>query len=248
MKLQGIILAGGLGTRLRKSVPTLPKPMAPVAGRPFLSWLLDYLEEVGFDHIVLSIGYLGETVKEYFGNHYRSIDIEYSVESSPLGTGGATLGAIDKCRGNPFFVINGDTFLAHDYVAMHAHHLSTRATFTMAVRDVADVSRYGRIVLTDGKLISLEEKSAAGPGWVNTGVYLFDRSFFENLHMAAPCSLERDIVAPRLAQSNSQAFVARGYFIDIGIPTDYQRAQTELPNSVRAGILDSEDLPLRPLP
>lgn len=233
MNLEGIILAGGLGTRLRDTVPGLPKPMAPVGQQPFLAWLLDYLDSQGFDHIVLSIGYLGETITEYFGNRYRNISIDYAMEVSPLGTGGATLGAIGKCRGSPFFVINGDTFLALDYRAMHAQHITSQASFTMAAREVEDVSRYGRIVLDGTKLVSLEEKSAAGPGRANAGVYLFDRSFFADVRLAGPCSLERDIIAPSLLQSNCRAFTSKGYFIDIGIPADYQRAQIELANSVQ---------------
>lgn len=233
MNLEGIILAGGLGTRLRETVPGLPKPMAPVGQQPFLAWLLDYLEGQGFDHIVLSIGYLGETIREYFGNRYGNINIDYVVEASPLGTGGATLAAIGNCRGSPFFVINGDTFLAHDYRAMHAQHIISQARFTMAVREVEDVSRYGRVVLAGNKLVSLEEKSVAGPGRVNAGVYLFDRSFLADLRLAGPCSLERDIIAPSLSQPGCWAFASNGYFIDIGVPADYQRAQIELANSIQ---------------
>lgn len=239
MNLEGIILAGGLGTRLRDTVPGLPKPMAPVAQRPFLAWLLDYLEGQGFDHIVLSIGYLGRNISEYFGNRHGNINLDYVVEASPLGTGGAMLGASEKCRWNPFFVINGDTFLAQDYSAMHAQHTAAKASFTMAIREVEDVSRYGRIVLKGNKLVSLEEKSAAGPGQVNAGVYLFERSFIADVRLAAPCSLERDIIAPGLLQSNCQAFTSNGYFIDIGVPSDYQRAQLELANSIQSARLDN---------
>ena len=243
MKLEGIVLAGGLGTRLRDTVPGLPKPMAPIAGRPFLSCLLDYLGAEGFDHIVLSIGHLGTIISDYFGDRYRNIDISYALESSPLGTGGATLGAMGQCRENPFFVINGDTFLAHDYKAMHARHMAARANFSMAIRDVEDVSRYGRVVLEGDTPVRLEEKSAAGPGWVNAGVYLFDRSFFAGLHFDGPCSLERDIIAPGLSRANSRAFATSGYFIDIGVPADYQRAQVELANPVQAGHTDTSGIP-----
>lgn len=235
MKLEGIVLAGGLGTRLRDAVPGLPKPMAPVAGRPFLAWLLDFLQAEGFARVVLSTGYMAEAISACFGARHGDIAIEYAVEASPLGTGGATLAASNRCPGNPFFVINGDTFLAHDYRAMLARHQSAGAQFTMAVRSVGDVSRYGRVVLDGDRPVSLDEKSAVGPGWVNAGVYLLDRRFLSDLDPDQPCSLERDIIAPRLATHDCLACASNGYFIDIGVPAEYQRAQVELPAAVRAG-------------
>jgi len=228
LDLEGIILAGGLGTRLSDAVPGLPKPMVPVAGRPFLSLLLDYLDGAGFSHVILSVGHLAETIISHFGDRHGHIELEYAVESSPLGTGGAVLHAMARCRDDSFFVINGDTFLALDYTAMQTRHLASGADFTMAARDVADVSRYGRIVLTDGRPSCMEEKSAVGPGLVNAGVYIFERRFFAGLISDTPSSLERDIIAPRLPRVSSGIFATTGYFIDIGIPADYLRAQTEL--------------------
>jgi D-glycero-alpha-D-manno-heptose 1-phosphate guanylyltransferase len=231
MSMEAIVLAGGLGTRLRDTVPGLPKPMAPVAGRPFLCWLLDHLERAGFEHIVLSVGHLAESIIDHFGNRHGRIELEYAVESSPLGTGGAVLHAMAQCRQDSFFVINGDTFLALDYPAMQVAHLASGADFTMAVREVDDVSRYGRIILTNGRPSKMEEKSAVGPGLVNAGVYLFERRYLANIGGGTQCSLEKDIIAPRLARGCSGAFPTTGYFIDIGIPTDFLRAQTEMTHS-----------------
>lgn len=232
--MEVIILAGGLGTRLQAAVPDLPKPMAPIAGRPFLSWLLDYLGKQGVRHAILSVGYRHNDIIDHFGYCHGSITLSYAVENIPLGTGGAVLNALEYTRKNQVFIVNGDTFLALDYLAMLRHHEATESQFTMAVRQVNDISRYGRVVIQGSRLAGLEEKSAAGSGLINAGVYLFNRNLFSGQKLSKAFSLERDFLPARLGGTFASVFVASGYFIDIGVPEDYQRAKLELPAMLTA--------------
>lgn len=227
--MEAIILAGGLGTRLQAAVPDLPKPMAPVAGRPFLSWLLDYLGKRGFHHVILSVGYRHKDIVDYFGCRHGSITLSYALESTPLGTGGAILNALEQAKESQIFIINGDTFLALDYRAMLRHHEATSAQFTMAVRQMNDISRYGRVVTQGTRLVGFEEKSATGAGLINAGVYLFNRTIFSGHKLLKKFSLELDFLPALLDSTYVSIFVTAGYFIDIGIPEDYQRAKLELP-------------------
>lgn len=227
--MEAIILAGGRGTRLQAAVPGLPKPMAPVEGRPFLSWLLDYLGEQGFDHVILSVGYRHKDIIDHFGYRHGSIILNYAVEDTPLGTGGAVLKSLEHTEEGRVFIVNGDTFLALDYPAMLRYHEATGAQFTMSARQVNDVSRYGRVVTQGSRLVSLEEKSSAGMGLINAGVYLLNRTIFSGQKLPKTFSLERDFLPAQLDSTYVSIFVTPGYFIDIGVPEDYQRAQLELP-------------------
>lgn len=227
--MEVIILAGGLGTRLQNAVPDLPKPLAPIGGRPFLSWLLDYLEKQGVSHAILSVGYRHKDIVKHFGCRYGSISLSYAVEDMPLGTGGAVLNALKYLKEDLIFIVNGDTFLAMDYMAMLQHHEDTKAQITVAVRQVKDVSRYGRVVTQGTSLVSLEEKSPAGSGLINAGVYLLNRAIFSDKKFPESFSLERDFLPAQLDHECASFFVVPGYFIDIGVPDDYQRAQLELP-------------------
>ena len=227
--MEAIILAGGLGTRLQATVPDLPKPLAPIGGRPFLSWLLDYLEKQGISHVILSVGYRHKGIVKHFGCRYGSISLSYAVEDAPLGTGGAVLNALEYTEEGSIFIVNGDTFLAMDYLAMLRYHEATKAQLTMAVRQVNDVSRYGRVITQGQRLVSLEEKSSVGAGLINAGVYLLNRAIFSGQKLPEAFSLERDFLPAQLDRACASFFVTSGYFIDIGVPEDYQRAQLELP-------------------
>jgi D-glycero-alpha-D-manno-heptose 1-phosphate guanylyltransferase len=228
--MEAIVLAGGLGTRLRSRVADRPKPMAEVAGKPFLAWLLDYLGAQGVTAIVLSLGYRGEVIADYFGTHYRGLAIRYAVEETPLGTGGAIRLALGESRQDPVWVVNGDTMLCLDYRAMWAAHRSRSATpMTMALRRVADAGRYGAVSIAGGLVTGFAAGGASGAGLINSGVYLLSPRLFDGHDLPASFSLERDFL-PRVAREGRIAgFVTDGWFIDIGVPEDYDRAQTELP-------------------
>ncbi len=223
--LQAIILAGGLGTRLRSVVPDLPKPMAPVAGQPFLAHILDALVEAGFATVVLAVGYRHEVIRQHFGHAYRGLPLTYSVESSPLGTGGAIRLAAPHLKADPVFVLNGDTYLTLDYRAMHAAHLSAGVRLSVAVCAVLDVGRYGSVEVRADRIVGFREKGHSGPGLINAGTYLIGAELIAQIPEGRPHSFEQDLLVPQVATLRPLAFLTQGRFIDIGVPADYARAQ-----------------------
>lgn len=232
--MQAIVLAGGLGTRLRGVVPDLPKPMAPVAGRPFLAWILDRLAEAGFARAVLAVGYRFEAIRDHFGDAYRGLRLDYSVEAAPLGTGGALSLAAGHISAFPVFVLNGDTYLELDYQAMLAAHRRLGADMSVAVSQTPDVSRYGALELADGRIRRFLEKGPGGPGVINAGVYLLERAILARIPPGQVFSFEQQLLTPEVATIRPAAFATDGLFIDIGVPEDYQRAQGLFPRAAQA--------------
>lgn len=223
--MQAIVLAGGLGTRLRSVVTDLPKPMAPVAGRPFLAWILDRLAQAGFERAVLAVGYRHEAIEQHFGHAYRGIALHYSVEGRPLGTGGALRLAADHVSHWPVFVLNGDTFLDLDYRAMLDAHLKGGEQMSLAVCRVPDAGRYGALELQDCHVRGFMEKGRAGPGVINAGTYLLSRSVLDRIPRGEVFSFEQQLLVPEVGTLRPAAFATDGLFIDIGVPEDYARAQ-----------------------
>lgn len=223
--MQAIVLAGGLGTRLRGVVPDLPKPMAPVAGRPFLAWILDRLADAAFQRVVLAVGYRHEAIRSCFGDRYLGMALDYSVEDRPLGTGGAMRLAAERVSTTPVFVLNGDTYLGLDYRAMHRAHVRDGARMTVAVSRVADASRYGAIEIDGGRIRAFTEKGRAGPGFINGGTYLLAAEVLQSIPGGEPSSFEDRVLVARVGEIRPAAFVTDGLFIDIGVPEDYARAQ-----------------------
>jgi D-glycero-alpha-D-manno-heptose 1-phosphate guanylyltransferase len=226
--MQAIVLAGGKGTRLQSVVSDLPKPLAPVAGRPFLAHLLGFLERQGVTEAVLSVGYMHEKIVDAFGSRFGRIDLRYAVEDEPLGTGGGLRQALEQVVRYPVFALNGDTLLALDYRAMLAAHRAAEADMTMALRRLPDTGRYGRAVIEAGRVTGFEAGGVAGPGAINAGVYLFGRNLLDEPSLPSSFSFERDFMEPRMAALAPLAFETDAYFIDIGVPEDYVRAQREL--------------------
>ncbi len=221
--METIILAGGLGTRLREAVPDLPKPMAPVAGRPFLALLLDRLAASGVSHVVLSVGYLHEKISAVFGASYTGMRISYSIEDQPLGTGGAMKQAMSHCRDDCVIAMNGDSYCEIDPASLLS--LVQDRPFAMALVPVDDTSRYGRVVAEGGCVTGFQEKGISGSGFINAGVYGLSRNVFEGRGFAQKFSFEADFMMPFIAELRPEYLVADGLFIDIGIPEDYARAQ-----------------------
>lgn len=233
--MRAIILAGGLGTRLRSEVPDLPKPLAPVAGRPFLAWKLDHLRNAGVTDVILSVGYRREAIVDVFGDAYRGIRLAYAVEDTPLGTGGALREALKLCvgRNEPVWVMNGDTFVDVPYGAMWAQHMVLKpgaTTLTLALVDVEDGSRYGSVTVENGRVRKFAARGMPGGALINGGVYLVQPELFSACPMPDVFSFENDFLEPKIDTLDLRAFQARCYFIDIGTPSDYVRAQTELPS------------------
>ncbi len=227
--MKAIVLAGGLGTRLRERVPDLPKPMAPVAGRPFLEYVLDRVIDAGIRDIVLSVGYRAEAIQTHFGQEYRGAIMRYAVEREPLGTGGAIAFAMRGLGIEPVLILNGDTLLQLDYGALLEWYERNPSTVAMVLRTVPDVSRYGTVVMRGERVSGFREKGKAGRGLINAGVYIVRGEVFTICKLAGSFSFEKDVLQSHLGRIRPRAYVTDGYFIDIGIPEDFERAQRELP-------------------
>ncbi len=228
--MQAVVLAGGFGTRLRARVPDLPKPMAPIAGRPFLEYLLDRLARFGGGRVVLATGHLSEAIVAHFGARYRGLDLQYSHEATPLGTGGAIVQALGLLPPEPTLVLNGDTWQDVDLQDFVRWCEANAAPDAMVLRRVPNAGRYGSVRLdAGGRVVAFAEKDAEGPGLVNAGIYRFRRATFEGQGLPAAFSVENDFLRPRVAALDVRGYVTEGRFIDIGIPEDFDRAQVELP-------------------
>jgi D-glycero-alpha-D-manno-heptose 1-phosphate guanylyltransferase len=228
--MEAIILAGGFGTRLREVVSDVPKPMAPIAGKPFLQLLLDSLSEKGFTRVILSVGYMAETIVNHFGHAYKNIELVYEVEDSPLGTGGAVRAAMQHCNSDHVFVFNGDTFL--DLEASEVEQLWQTSGLPIIVgRMVADTSRYGRLQTEHGLVTGFIEKGLSGPGLINAGCYILPTDALNHFTIGENFSLEEHFLMKVVSLDAYELFTTDGQFIDIGIPEDYSRAQTELVNA-----------------
>lgn len=227
--MKAIVLAGGLGTRLPSITTDRPKPMAPVRSRPFLAYLLDYMIEQGVQAAILAVSYKWEMIRDHFGYAYRGMPLSYSVEVEPLGTGGAIRQALDTLDDEEVFVFNGDTLFRVELDELVNAHRTSRAVLTMALKQVPDCDRFGQVEITgDGVVSGFLEKSAEGPGWINGGVYMLNRRLFTDFPMPSRFSFERDLVEPNLEAIRPYGYPSGAYFIDMGVPDDYERAQGEV--------------------
>ncbi len=226
---EAVILAGGLGTRLKSAVPDLPKAMAPVNGRPFLEYLLDYLEHYIIEHVVLAVGHKHEMIQNYFGNQYKSIKIDYSIEEEPMGTGGAIKKAFELIEGNKAFVFNGDTMFRISLVKHFDFHVQRQTDFSMVLREVENVERYGAVERDEDKRITgfFEKGEKRGKGLINGGVYLINKRFFNKHAFPDKFSLEKDCLEKMVDTIPFYGVLCKQYFLDIGIPEDYQKAQDD---------------------
>ena len=222
---EAIILVGGLGTRLRAVVGDVPKPLAPVAGRPFLTWVLDHLAGEGMRRVLLATGYMADRVEATIGRRWSGMDVVYSVEDEPLGTGGAVRLAAARLLGDAAHVLNGDTFLCYSPSSLERATLATGALAGVALAKVDDVSRYGAVKIADDKVSEFCEKGGQGPGLINAGSYFLTAAALADLPAQRAFSLETGFLHPQAEAGRLAAFVETSGFIDIGVPADYARAQ-----------------------
>lgn len=225
--MEGIVLAGGFGTRLRQIVPDLPKPMAPVAGRPFLDIVLGRLAAKGFSRVIISLGYMAEKIQTHFGDEFNGMSLKYVLETSPLGTGGAIRFAMEQARDDHTFVFNGDTYLDLEVEQVEALWQAHRSPIIVG-REVLDTGRYGRLLALNGQIAGFAEKGSTGPGLINAGCYVLNRGQLDQFAPMVPFSMETDYLVDAVAVQRFDLFVTEGQFIDIGIPEDFFRAQTVL--------------------
>lgn len=230
MSRKAIILAGGLGTRLKHLVPDLPKPMAPVCGKPFLVYILDLLAKNGFSSVILSVGYKHEQIESFFGHRYNNLEITYSVENEPLGTGGAIKKALEKSSSGEVFVINGDTYFAVDFQGMEQFHREKKAVMTMALKPMESYSRYGSVEFNENYIEQFKEKMPTSKGYINGGVYLLQTHKLPLSEWPEKFSFEQDYLEKEVARQLFAPFISKTYFIDIGVPEDFMKANVDFAN------------------
>jgi D-glycero-alpha-D-manno-heptose 1-phosphate guanylyltransferase len=223
-----IILAGGLGTRLRSEVADLPKCMAPVAGEPFLHWVIQNLLFQGVESFVFSVGYMHEKIETYINESYPHLHAKFSIEDEPLGTGGAIKLAMQKCKEENVLVLNGDTLFEINNNLLFAKHFSSKAACTLTLKPMKHFDRYGSVTIDAvQQIVGFKEKQFVEEGFINGGVYLINKKTFSNIHLPEKFSFEKDFLEKYIDILKLMAVIDDGYFIDIGIPQDFKRANQE---------------------
>ncbi|MES2004810.1 MAG: nucleotidyltransferase family protein [Bacteroidota bacterium] len=226
---EAIILAGGLGTRLREAVPDLPKCMAPVNGHPFIAYVIKHLAKQGIERFIFSLGYRSEAFTDFLVSALPEANYTIVIEQEPLGTGGAIQYAAHSAETENLVVVNGDSIFTTDIPAQAAFHDSHSADCTLALKAMENFSRYGVVEMNaDGSIALFKEKQWYEKGLINGGVYIVNRSLFAKHSFPDKFSFETDYLQQYHTSGKIYGIVQEGYFIDIGIPEDYQRAQTEL--------------------
>ena len=226
-----IILAGGLGTRLRSAVPDLPKCMAPVSGKPFLAYLLDYLLAQQVTKFIFSLGYMHEVIEEFIKSNYPQIQYQIALESEPLGTGGAIRLACDYATEENVVIMNGDTMFKVDIQGLLNFHILHNADCTLSLKTMHHFDRYG-VVETDleNNITSFKEKKQYETGNINGGVYALHVASFKSISFPTIFSFEKDYLEKYFNQLKMTGCLFDGYFIDIGIPEDFEKAGRDLGN------------------
>jgi D-glycero-alpha-D-manno-heptose 1-phosphate guanylyltransferase len=229
--IESIVLAGGQGTRLRAILGDLPKPMADIAGRPFLWWLMTRLHQQGVGRVILSVGHRSEVIEDYFGTTFDGMEISYAFEKERLGTGGAIKYALKKARAPQVVVLNGDSYVDVSLPGLLGKFASANTDLAVAVKYLKDSGRYGSVVIEEETdiITGFVEKKGTSAGYINAGVYCLQRDLF--LKYAAPLSFsfERDFLPNQLGAIKPLALKRVGAFIDIGVPEDYALARTLIP-------------------
>ncbi len=238
MLTEAIILAGGLGTRLRSEVPDLPKCLAPVAGRPFLFYLINHLRSQGIHHFIFSLGYKHEVIGEWLKEQYPFLDYDCVIEEEPLGTGGAIRLACEKTNSLNVLVANGDTLFKVHIEQLTQMHEKNKADCTIALKPMQNFDRYGVVEINEsGKVMSFREKQFYSSGFINGGIYILNKEQFLSHSFPPVFSFERSFLEP--LHSSIYGSAQDGYFIDIGIPEDFHRANEELkPVPLNLGNID----------
>lgn len=223
---EAIILAGGLGTRLQSVLPGIPKCMAPIHGKPFLAYVLDYLISQEINKVILSVGYRKDQIINYFDDKYCPLKIEYAIESHQLGTGGAVKLALEHCMQDNVFILNGDTYFIPDLQSIEKLHFQSKADITIATKHFTKTGRFGLVQTDiDGWITDFRKRdSLSGSGWINGGIYLIKKQIFDHFQ-EGKFSLENDVFKESCSRFKMKAFQTDADFLDIGIPEDYAKAQ-----------------------
>lgn len=232
--MEAIILAGGLGTRLKSVIKDVPKPMALIDQKPFLEYIMKYLEKYNVNKIVMAVSYKYNLIKNYFGNEYNNIIIDYSIEEKQLGTGGAIKKAFQLINDEYALVLNGDTFLQLNITEFTKFYIKYKPDILIASKTMQNFDRYGTINSHNNIVHSFEEKKYCKKGKINAGVYIINKNILNGV-TTNKFSFEKDIMEKKVIakEINIMEFNTSGYFIDIGVPTDYYKAQKELTDLIK---------------
>ena len=226
-----MILSGGMGTRLKDTVPDLPKVMAPVSGHPFIYYLIKNLEKKAITHFVFLLGYKHDVVINYLENNFKHLNKTYVIESIPLGTGGAIFNGLKCCNEQTIAITNGDTYFDIDLSQMEFLHVKMRSDCTLSLKPMKNYDRYGSVLFNNEFLISdFIEKKFTTDGYINGGFYLIDKKSFLKYSFQEVFSFEKDFLENKSIDKKMYATIHDSYFIDIGIPEDYSKAQHEMNN------------------
>ncbi len=230
MSREAIILAGGLGTRLRSKVNNVPKCMAPVAGKPFLWYMLKYLADYQITKVVLSVGYLRDVIIEWIDGNRNEFpyDFDFAIETEPLGTGGGIKLALEKIQSENALVLNGDTFFNVNIDELYEQHRLLPSYITLALKPMSNFDRYGNVKIdVSNRILKFEEKKYHENGLINGGVYLIKKEIFKNTRSYSKFSFETDVLPDACSSGWVYGVKQDGYFIDIGIPDDYDKANED---------------------
>lgn len=231
MTKECIILAGGKGTRLQSVVNDVPKCMAQVANIPFLQHLFDYLAKERFEHLILALGYKADIITDWLNTQSYNFRVSYVVENDALGTGGAIQFAFPKVVSNQALILNGDTFFNINTDALYQSHGKNGADISMALKPMTNFDRYGTVNCDQkGRIIKFNEKEQTDKGLINGGVYLVNKNIFSKLNLPEKFSFEKDILETQLDRLTIYGEVFDKYFVDIGIPSDFEKANVDFRN------------------
>ncbi|WP_300796582.1 nucleotidyltransferase family protein [Helicobacter sp. UBA3407] len=223
--MQAIVLAGGFGTRLKAVIKEIPKPMAPIGEKPFLEYILKYLKYQGVCSVILSVSYRYEAIQEYFQDNFLGLEILYSIEKEPLGTGGAIKQALELANRNPLFVLNGDTYFD---VCLSNLKFEEGSKICLGLKKMKNFERYGCVEINQkGRIEAFKEKEFRQEGFINGGVYLVDKSLFEGFSLENKFSFE-SFLQNHFKELKASARVFEDFFIDIGISEDYELAKIKM--------------------
>jgi|SRR5450432_36440 len=233
MVTEAIVLAGGLGTRLQSVVADLPKSLAPVAKKPFLEYLLEYAKKQGIKKFVFALGYKTDQVESFVRKYLPEEEFSFSIEDQPLGTGGAIYKACRQITGRNAIILNADTFFSIPFSQLSALHETREAECTLALKRMEKFDRYGIVEISEQNLVTgFSEKKYQDEGLINGGIYALQVQSFLQKPFQETFSFEKDYLEKECGNKKIFGVVSDAYFIDIGVPEDYQRAQTELPNAI----------------
>lgn len=231
--MEAIILAGGSGTRLKSIISDIPKPMATIGAKPFLEYIFDWLIKNDIKRVVLSVGYKWEIIYNYYKDSYHELELIYSVEEIPLGTGGAINKAIKLIENDDILIINGDTYFDVNINELASFHKTNQSNLTIALKPMKYFNRYGTVEINDeNRILKFREKEHTNIGLINGGIYLLDKNLIKDFPKSERFSFEKDFLEVELDNLKLFGFIKDKYFIDIGIPEDYNKAQLDLPNQI----------------